>query len=384
MKKMKFSNLVNQSGIILCNYVDNDGSNTLEFNLIPAITPSNDLIAIALSTLCGRNNYDEITFDFAIKQETIEKLKTFTHANIIANIDNAPNNTAKIEKTNGALSFSGGFDSLAAKCLMPDNTKLVSMDFGGKFAREGIFFSKFPTHIVKTNILETPLKKNSWSFMGIAAILFSDHLGIKYHTFGGILEASSNNFSKKPVAAKNVTFPPFESAGMVNAPYVLGITEIGTAMILLTYTPDLIIDSLNSVANNGESKKYRKQLIAVTAAKRMKIPFHIDKFDKPNHKFIFGKSFADDFLVFYFIKYSGLELTQKLVENIPEEVIELANKLTLKFYERINTNFLEFFPQELLSGLLDKAANASILPYTKQDWDELEEVTNLLRLYHKI
>lgn len=383
MKNMSFLNFVILDGYIACQYKDNVESKNLYFNLKPAITPCNDLIAIALSTLCGRDKYQSIYFDFSLCQETIDKIADFCHSQVIAKEIIIQSNKIS-QKVENVLSFSGGFDSLSAKYLMPDNTKLVSMDFGGKFAREKEFFNQFNTYIVTTNLLETNLKHNSWSFMGIAAILFSDYLGIKYHTFGGILEASPNNLSALPVAAKNITFPPFSAAGMINAPYTIGITEIGTAMILFKYAPELIRSSLDSLAHNGETKKYRKQLITSIVAKRLNISYLFDKFDIPNHKLNFGKSFTDDFLIFYFLKYAGIEATNKIVLNIPEEVIQLSNELTLNFYERINPNFLENFPSELLPELLKKAAYAKVIPYTKQDWHELGLVTNLLSKYYDI
>ena len=382
MNTITFSQLIAINGYITCNYIDDIAKGILYFDLKPKINPGNDLIAIALSTLCGRGNYTSIHFDFPIQEKTIDKIKNFCHCPITAS--NVIKNKADITKTTNALSFSGGFDSLSAKYLMPSKTKLVSMDFGGKFSREKEFFLKFDTHIVTTNVLETHLKRNSWSFMGIAAILFSDYLSIKYHTFGGILEASPSNLADAPVAAKNITFPPFAAATMINAPYTLGITEIGTAMIMLKYAPDLVQLSLDSLANNGETKKYRKQLISSLVANQLNINFKINQFDTPNNKWSFGQSFADDFLAFYFLKHAGIDALSKMMVDIPEEIIQLSTKLSLNFFERINTVFLEYFPASLLPGLLEKAAYAKVIPYTRQDWDELNQVVGILKKYYKI
>lgn len=42
------------------------------------------------------------------------------------------------------LNSAAGFDSLAAMCLLPeDSTKLVAVDFGGWFEREAVFSKGF-------------------------------------------------------------------------------------------------------------------------------------------------------------------------------------------------------------------------------------------------
>ena len=62
----------------------------------------------------------------------------------------------------------------------------------------------------------------------------------------------------------------------------------------------------------------------------------------------------------------------------------MHNGLSLNFFERINTVFLEYFPASLLPGLLEKAAYAKVIPYTRQDWDELNQVVGILKKYYKI
>lgn len=384
MNIIQFSELVVFYGMITCKYKDYHDSGFLFFELRPVITPSNDLIAIALSTLCGRGNYSQIKYDFKISEKAKMDIEFFCQSEVIADIKNEIPIDGNKKRVTNALSFSGGFDSLAAKYLMPNDTVLVSMDLGGRFTREIEFFQKFDTHIVRSNLLETHLRKNSWSFMGIAAILYSDYLGIKHHTFGGILEASVNNFSNNPVAAKNITFPPFAAANMINAPYTLGVTEIGTAQVLLHSAPELIVASLNSLANNGETKKYRKQLIVDLVSKRQGIDFKLEVFDTPNNKWKFGESFADDFLVFYFLKYADQSAVDKMFCNVPDEIITCVKDLELTFFERINTNFIENFPRELLGGFLNKASNYGLTPYTENDWKEFAIIRDVLRQYYKI
>lgn len=283
------------------------------------------------------------------------------------------------------MNFSGGFDSLAAKCLMPPDTSLVSMDFGGRFSRERSFFEKFDTYIVKTNLLETPIKEKTWSYMGIASILYSDYLATDYQTFGSILEAGPDNFSDLPVAAKNISFPPFKMTGMENAPYVLGLTEVGTLKVLGYHAPNFIGESLDSLATPGEEKRYRKQVLSQIASKKSGIDIELNIVDRPTRPhFKFGQNFAADFLSFYIIKNSDFEIASDTISDIPEEVREAANNLKLDFYERVNTNFLLNFPKPLLGGLLSRLAEANVIPYTQNDWIEFFEVRKILSKHYNI
>ncbi|MBS4200629.1 hypothetical protein KHA93_13405 [Bacillus sp. FJAT-49732] len=385
MSKITFTNFEISDGYISFHYKEElvGEGGTIYFELVPGIRPKTDLIAIAISTLCARK-YTSIHYDLQVSNSTVSAISKFTLANVTAK-ESLDNNIHRKRRNNVTLNFSGGFDSLAAKCLMPDDTSLVSMDFGGRFSREKTFFEKFDTYIVRTNLLETPLKDNTWSFMGIASILYSDYLGTDYQTFGSILEAGPNNFSDAPIAAKNVSFPPFKMAGMENAPYVLGLTEVGTLNVLGHHSPELIAESLDSLATPGEEKRYRKQVLSQIASNKIGINFGLNIIDRPARPhFKFGQNFAADFLSFYVIKNIGIEIASHTISEIPEEVQKLADKLNLDFYERVNPNFLVNFPKPLLAGLLSKLAEADVFPYTQKDWEEFYEIRNLLSIYYSI
>lgn len=401
MNRILFTDFEIVSGLINLKFKENYGEyQNLYFQLKPAIIPNNNLIALALSTLCG-TKYGEIHFDLDISSDTLREISNYTGSEVISTEKLNKKNTSKSKlsflnlfgklnnkKTdnNGiVLNFSGGFDSLAAKALMPENTKLVSMDFGGKFSREKKFFRNFDTCIVSTNLVETPLRYNSWSFMGISSILFSEYLNVKYYTFGGILEAGIANLYTNPPAAKNISFPAFSSAGMTNAPYTIGITEVGTIKILAHFYPELISKSLDSLANPGEEKRYRKQVLAKILENKTRSNFNLNILDKPSKvHFKFGENFAADFLSFYIIKYLGLEIASHTVSDIPSEVVILAEQLSLDFYEKVNPLFLEKFPEFLINDFLKKLNEAGIQKYNNTDWEEYGKVRNVLAKYYDI
>lgn len=345
----------------------------------PTMSPD-DNIALALSTLCGRN-FSAIHFDFPISTRAVRQLQEFTLAKITAVATREPSTPAPRSGT--TLSFSGGFDSLAAMCLMPTDTHLVSMDFGGRFSRERAFFETFPTLRVSTNVLETGLHRNSWSFMGIGAILSAEHTRSEFHTFGSILEAGPDNMRVNPANAKNAAFPPFKAAGYQNAPFVAGLTEIGTLIVLAKYMPDHIAASLTSLATPGEEKLYRKQVLTNVVAERLGISIPLQETPKPpKPHFRYGQNFALDLLSLYVARYAGEETASGLVADIPGEAVTLAKKLSMTFFERANTTLLSNFPAPLMGGLADKLSRADISFYTETDWVEYAQVRAFLAQYH--
>src|SRR5699024_6191564 len=159
---------------------------------------------------------------------------------------------------NEVLNFSGGFDSLAALAFLPENSSLVSMDFGSYFSREMQIIKKFNSHIVKTNILETDFRKNSWLYMVIDSILYKDYLNTDYNVFGSVMLSAVLSDSR---FIKNATTPLIiEGAGMQSIPYTLGLTEIGALRVAAHYFPEHLDESLISLASEGSEKRYRKQL----------------------------------------------------------------------------------------------------------------------------
>lgn len=378
-----FNQFIIENGKINLQYYDTvyNKTGSLFFNLLPAILPSYDLIALSLSTLCGYNKYDIITIDLPITKIIKQRIENFTNAKLIS-LTNTNQSSYPSNGKNLILNFSGGFDSLAAKYLMPNNTKLVFMNLGGMFAREEKMVQEFSHHQVQTNLIDTHFRKNSWTFMGIAAILFHDYLNAKYITFGNIIEATPMNVFNIQSVSKNTTPSCFEAANMNNAPYVLGLSEIGTALVVMRSNKDIIYPSLNSLANDGEIKKYRKQLIIHILNQKFNMNLPIETFSLPEIKITFGQRFADDFLCFYFLKNCDVELVKQLFENIPESVITLTKQLSLNFYEKFHTQFLEYFPIELKDDLLNQLTKLNIELYNENDFYEFNLVSQeLMRFY---
>lgn len=358
-----------------------ESENEIWFEFSERIWITNSSLAVALSTLCGRA-FDYISFGMPVSNEVLREIYELTQATIDTTGDEIQ---PPINREGVLLNFSGGFDSLAAKALMPGNVNLVSIDFGGRFAREREFFDQFNTLRISTNILDTGLQTNSWSFMGIGSILASHFYGAKYITFGGIMEASPDNFRTIPAASKKYTFPPFRAVGYENAPFVLGLTEVGTLMVLLKSSPNLIADSLMSLASPGEEKLHRKSVLTKIVADEVGVDIQLPVIQPPNSPhFRFGESFAVDILSLYVMNKTSNADAMGMVRDIPDTVREFAQSQTMSFMERANPTLFENFPSSLFPLLQDKLGEYGIKWYTEQNWKEIQEVRKLLAPYHNL
>lgn len=379
MNEIRFQNLNVGAERIEVEAKTADVSYDLYFEFDRPITVSTTAVAIAMSTLCGRA-FSKVGFDFPVAPHTLPIIRELTHSDIETSGDERP---AAGKRGGTLLSFSGGFDSMAAKMLMPADTNLVSMDFGGRFAREREFFEKFDTLRVSTNIVDTPLRSNSWSFMGIGAILTSDYFRAEYHTFGGIFEAGPDNMRATPAAARPNTFPPFRAAGYINAPYVLGLTEIGTLSVMLRQEPDIVAQSLLSVASPGEEKLYRKAILADVVAESLGVTLARADITAPAvPHFQFGKNFALDLLVLYVMARTGDKAARGLAKEIPDEAVQLSDRLDMTFMERSSPTLFENFPKALTPDFHKRLAENEIRWYTEKDWREFGQVRDFLTAFH--
>lgn len=89
-----------------------------------------------------------------------------------------------------------------------------------------------------------------------------------------------------------------------------------------------------------------------------------------------------DFLALYELKHRGMEAVSKTLYDVPEKAVSLVEKMSLSFYERLNSVFLNTIPQELREYYLDRLSAADIIPYTENDWKEFRMIRAFLAEYH--
>lgn len=380
--KISFENILQSEGYIRADYQDDNNSHFIEFKLSVPIFVREDLIAIALATLCG-SKYDVISMELTVSMITKEYIERFTNAQVQMNTTNYSMVIAKTSHKH-TLNFSGGFDSLASLALMPQNSSLVSMNFGGHFKREMSMIEKFNSHIVTTNILETDFRKNSWLFMLIGSILYKDYLDTSYNVSGGVIGAS---FLKNSKFINNYNTPTLISgSNMKSIPYTLSLSEIAAIKVAAHNYPDLMDTSLISLANPKEEKRFRKQMLLEIEIERSNLDITLSNAVQAPKKphFNWGENILLDHLALYVIKYRGYDDALLTVNNIPEDAKKLVEKLELTFFDRYFTDVLKFIPKKFHKNYINALIDSDIRPFEKNDWKEYNLTLEFLRKFHDI
>lgn len=355
----------------------------LEFAMSPNPGPLDpDAIAIALSTLCGRS-YSTITMELKVSDLCARAVADFTRAEV------SFAGESKLDRPhafggNYVLNFSGGFDSLAAYSLMPENSRrLVSLDWGGRFFREAEFFNRFNPCVLRTNIKELGYCNETWTFMGVGMVLFARHLGAGYGVFGGNFEASISQMVRYPTVGHVFETAPYSFMGLKDIRVTNGLTEVGSIMAVMKHSPSLFVDSLKSVAAPGTEKAYRKSVLSYIVNEKFGygVPVPIQNQPaKPAYKF--GDNAALDVLCLYEMKNVGRDIASKTIREIPAEAEDLVRGMEFAFCERLNTNFLASIPAAWQGWYIDQLMKAGIRPYDEEDWYELDAVCKFLSQWH--
>lgn len=358
------------------------------FELDQEVLPENDAIACLIATLCG-DAYDDIVLDLSVAKDLIAKIQKFTKAVVHAKESDDPceksMSAADREKGKVILNFSGGGDSLAAKCLLPSDIELVSIDFGTGFERERNFFEQFHPHILRTNFRRLKMDRNSWTFMGAGAILYSKYLRASHYVFGTVLEATTWNFLPHLNRIGSGKVPPFSFMGLESIRCITGLTEVGTTMVVCHYLPQLMDACLSSLSRPGTIKRKRKELLFEIVCSRYGRKANFVSTPAPERKIPFGQNFLEDFLCLYYLKHRGREAAQNIISDIPEEALLLAGRLKLNFYERLHCAFLNessFPDNQWRADYIKKAVAAGVLPYEEEDYREIRLVADFLNQYH--
>ncbi|MBG0739161.1 hypothetical protein IV500_07100 [Paeniglutamicibacter antarcticus] len=346
------------------------------FDLPPNVFPKNDAVAAAAALLIGRGA--SIEFDFPVSSDVLERVDmhcnreglTGSKVQLLPSQSKSP--TVLTNKF--SLAFSGGFDSLTARDILPPDTPLVSLDFGGRFARERPMFEIFGSNVICTNLVEIGLNRASWSFMAIGNLLLRDSLKADNISFGTVTEARPKYFR----FAEQVQPGPSTMSELTGMPVfnpVLGLTEVATAQYALERFPHLIPKIFRSVANPGEEKSYRKSLLLRAAAYRTESALQLDAASPPEIPIVWGTNTSLDFLAVYLIKFVGLEAVQMSYRDpIPEAILRLSEKLRLTFYAKANSNFYGNLPRGLQGRLYERLSAMGIGPYESRDFSEFAQI----------
>ncbi len=359
-------------------------SDEIYFKFNKNITISNDTLAIVLS-ICSKLKYEFIYIDLIISKEILNQLKKYTYGDIkVKGVIDKENLSIKEKEEKIIINFSGGFDSLSILSLLPKNSyDLVSVYWKG-FEREKEFFQKFSPYMLETNFRSFLEEAKIWEFMGIGTLLYNDMINAKYQIFGTALEEYDFHSSYKFSIKNSFQSRPFDITGMYDIKLIQGLTEIGTALIVLKDYPLLVSESLISLANDKSLKNYRKKLILKILKKKHNLKNAYLGFDEiiyPKNKIKWG-FFVDDFLIFWWIKNIGFEETSKFFSDIPKDIIKIVESNSLEFYEKYNSNYLNNIPAQYKQTVLENLGRLNIEPYNERDFKELKNVLLYMKKDH--
>ncbi len=357
----------------------------------------------ALAIVCRPIEVKTIYFDFPVSEQTEAIINSGYNIQILSEIvsdtDIASHSMAYLglppsyipKRNKTYLSFSGGLDSLAMRCMFPE-IPLVSTDFtggkGGVFQREVNFFERFHGHIVKTNLRYTGYQDIDWRFMGCGMILMSDYLGIKCMLVGSIMDASmwifsriqDKNFAKRTF--NNRSYHGYEIAHIQEGKPILSATESGTARICTLKGEYICQLSLDSAAD-PDKLKYMSKSIALRLAFNkpvdgtyMKQNFGII----PNNRHHMGKitSFTDTLRSLYLLWKFGAEFYQQYIGDITPQAHTFIQSNSMAFYEKYNPLFTEYIPTYYRQRVLDTYKKVNIYPYETSDFENAQNIQQFL------
>lgn len=355
--------------------VETDRIESLRFRFDEPVALNEENLAIALSTLCG-TVMDQIHFGFPLSDEVTQGIAAWTRSEVLTD-GTKPSELTDREGQGVVLNFSGGLDSFAAKLLLGSDVELVSIDFGGRFSREREFFKGFKPKTVSTNLVETTLRKNSWSFMGIGPLLLAEAIHAKYFSFGSIIEAAQLRLAAPQ--NQNHTFPPFKMAGFENAAPVIGISEAGTVQIVLHHEPDLLEASLRSLASPGEEKYYRKIALAKVVAEVNGMEVDMPELPKTQRvHYTFGQNFAVDLTALFLDTMGYPHFANNLVDSIPSSVRKELVADDFRFMRKADQNYYAAYPEPLRKALNEGLSTSEIEWYREADYESVAKVRRLL------
>ncbi len=353
----------------------NPVEDTVSFSLPTRFRAHNDCVAGCLATLCAR--FEKIRFHFPTSARCRQLIAEAYDAQVTSD---GPDIAPRLPGKRKAISFSGGFDSLAAHLLAGEQLQLISVDFGGAFVREARFFSKFRPQICRTNIRQRRWAIQDWRFMGAASCLYAHHLDLGTLLFGGIFEASYWSFADGIANRDPRLSGPFGAAGLVSSSLVQGLTEFGTAMVVQAWAPQLLRESLAALAAPGSEKAFRKQLLLDAVRHRFggaAPEFSLYKY--PRRRLRFGDAFTVDFLTLYFVSVYGRRTVARWIDDVPD--VRLGD---LDFVFKFNPLFVRNIPPELRVLALNRMAAAGIGTYGEQDWKGFNAVKAILARHYPI
>lgn len=369
------------AGVISFKYLMNgEEIKAVQFNVPSDFTISGDLaaaVAIAIRPLDSRS----ICFNFPVSSRAREIVAKDYLMEV-----KAPDGIEPLIRPieNSFLNFSGGVDSLAAQKLLGSRVRLLSIDFGGGFAREAEWFREWDTFVVETNFRNKPFNENlDWRFMAAGTLLFAEYLHIGSVYWGSVLEASPYWFSnqRKKAVEETVSTHVFGIANLRMCQAVTPLSEYGTMKIAATTGAETLERSLVSCANPKSEKYFRKMLLRSIATGEQ-LSTEVLRATAPQRKYAFRSSFGVDVLTAYFCWSLGIDFVREYLAEISDENAKELSNLDMRFFEKYNPANVPALPAAAQKEILGGYEECGLKPYDAIDVESLDKCRILMARYH--
>jgi hypothetical protein len=211
--------------------------------------------------------------------------------------------------------------------------------------------------------------------MAIGALLTTDYFGARYHSFGNILGETFATPNGPPATSLSL----LDCAGYTAASYTAGLTELGAARVAMQAFPDLISDSIASLAAATDRKRLLKtamsHLIRELHGLDADLPPLPDKWDSP---IPFADSYTTALGYLHFVGKDRADLLRPLFNDVPDWTHELSGRDEFGFHERFNVDYYRAFPEELWPGLQSAFAGFGLRPYGELEYTQAARARRLL------
>ena len=373
---ISFSQNGTREGRYLVGIETHESRDEIFFSVPAGFFAHNDSVAAALATLCGKK-YKSIKFNFPVSAACSEAVRQRTGANVSA----AAKGSERQPGHNIGLNFSGGFDSLASYLLAPEQIR-VAVAFGSWFEREREFVETLkPGIICTTDFRQKGYERNDWIFMFAVSLLFADYLALGAVGLGTIFEATVWNYRFSRAKA---SIPLFDAIGLRDATLTRGLTEFGTAQLMLHYAPELIDGSIISLAPAKSEKRLRKRLLIDATRHRAGGPQpDFDRYEYPKDKLTYGESYPVDFLALLFLRLYGPQLVSRWMDGLDKLDLMALDQIDVGWIYRYNPLFYEDIPGELREGVVRRMRSAAIEPFKETDWPHYRALRDVLTKFHR-
>jgi len=247
-----------------------------------------------MAALSG-DDYERLEFDFPVSAQALEYISLGAgEADVSASGVQPP----RLPGSRAALSFSGGLDSLASDYLMAhENYLLFGTDYGGWFEREYNFLRSYPR---VEFISSVDFRRKHYGgtvrradYIAAPTLLIADYFDLQSLAAGTTLETNEETIFGRPFRANENAML---AAGVTDGTAIKGCTEFLTSKIVLQNEPQVVEDSLRSLAAEGSEKSFRKALsIEMARASLSGRDPSLENVTPPKGRVQFGTSIYVDF-----------------------------------------------------------------------------------------